>query len=449
MSLEIPPRGARGDGPAALARLLPGVALALIVAAPVSAALDIETVMREAAATHPRVAARRALADAARARASTAGAWESPLVELGVENVPQGGGFDRDPMTMKVVGVVQRIPLNRVDHRAEAQGERAELEMVRVTRNQIMGEAFAAYAAAFHAGERASRAEAHRALMDRLVQAARARYESARGRLEDVLRAEAERGRLLADVANFRAEERAARARLDALRGGPVPSGGALATPPRAAVPEDGQVWLAAVTADQPRLRELEARAESYRLGGASARRWAWPDLELRGFWGLRGALADGSSTAHGGPAVEDQDDMFSATVAFKVPLFAGQREIAEGREMDAMARVAEAERWQALLALRQEVTEAHAMALAAQQAAALLADTVLVVQRRALDASWAAYGSGASDMWRALEAAHALYGEEIALERTREGLAGAQGRLIALTGRGDLVGVSLPAGEE
>jgi outer membrane protein TolC len=63
------------------------------------------------------------------------------------------------------------------------------------------------------------------------------------------------------------------------------------------------------------------------------------------------------------------------------------------------------------------------------------------------VDASWAAYGAGTTDLWRVLEATHALYGEEIALTRARQDLARAAAAMLSLTGRGDLLGVAVPAG--
>jgi outer membrane protein TolC len=90
-------------------------------------------------------------------------------------------------------------------------------------------------------------------------------------------------------------------------------------------------------------------------------------------------------------------------------------------------------------------VRAAHATAAAAQRTVGLLADTVVVAQRRAVDASWAAYGAGATDLWRVFEATHALYNEEIALTRARQELARAGARMLSVSARGDLLGVRLP----
>jgi outer membrane protein TolC len=136
---------------------------------------------------------------------------------------------------------------------------------------------------------------------------------------------------------------------------------------------------------------------------------------------------------------------MWSASVEFMLPIFAAQREISEGSEMDALARASEAELRAARLDLRQQVLAAHAQALADQRTVALLADTVLAIQRRAVEASWSSYRVGSSDLWRVFEAMHSLYGEDVAMARARQDLAHTQARLLAITARGDLLGVSTP----
>ena len=402
-------------------------------------ALDLETALGQVAAANPTLAARRAMVEAARRRVAPAGAWPSPMVEFGAINVPTSGHFDMDPMTMKMAGVSQRVPVfggNRLARRSVVEALHAETAAARMTHFEILGMAWEAYADAHYAGELEKHADAHQTVMNRMVQSARTRYESGNGRLEDVLRAEAERARSLVDLAGFRAEGRAARARLDALRGvAPVGSVESLSPPPATRVPDQPDTWVAAVEPSHPRLREMDAQVNRYRFAARAARRMVWPDVELRGSYGRRETLVGGIA----------QDNMFNATVGFMLPIFAAQRELSEGAEMDAMARASEAERRAAEIELREQVSSAWAAAAAAQRTVSLLADTVVATQRRAVDASWVSYSAGATDLWRVFEATHSLYSEEISLTRAHQDLARAQARLLALTGRGDLLGVALP----
>ena len=405
-----------------------------------AAALDLEGAFRQVAAANPTLAARSAMVEASRRRVAPAGAWASPMVELGVVNVPTNGRLDMDMMTMKMVGLSQRVPLfgaNRLARGAANAEVGAESAAAEMTAFEIYGMAWQAYADAYYAGELARLADVHGTVMDHMVQSARVRYESGNGRLDDVLSAQAEQARSFVDLTTFRGEERAARARLDALRG-VMATGGAdsLLPPPTVTIPASPDAWLAAVAPSHPRLREQQAHVDHYRLSARAARRMTWPDLELRGSYGWREPLQ----------GLYPQDNMFSASVGFMLPIFAGARERSEAAAMDAMARASESERTAAELELRAQVAGAHATAVAAQRTVGLLADTVVTTQRRASDASWVSYRAGTTDLWRVFESTHMLYSEEIALLRARQELAHAQAQMLSLTGRGDLLGVALPS---
>jgi outer membrane protein TolC len=424
------------------------IVLAVPMVAPRSSrALDLAGALRDVSTANPTLVARSAMVDAARGRAGAAGAWFAPRLEVGVLNVPTTGGFDADPMTMKMIGVTQRLPVfgpQGLAHDAAREDVTRESATGTLTDYELLGMAWEAYADARLGGELARIAEQHGELMERLVQAARARFESGNGRLDDLLRSQVERATTLGDRVAFRAEEGSARAQLDALRGvapGAIAAaGGAPDTlaPVPAPVATTVDAWLAAITPDHPRLRGLSAEASGYRFSARAARRSAWPDLELHAAYGFRQALA--------GPAGPiPQDDMFSATVGLTLPILSGGREHGEGDALDAMARVRDAEQRSAELELRREVVAAHLEAEAQARTEALLADTVITTLERAVDASWTGYRAGTMDLWRVFESAHALYGDEIALVRARQARARAESRLVALTGRTDLLGVALP----
>lgn len=421
-----------------------GLVLCAVAVAPRPApALDLPEALRQAASANPTLAARSAMVEAARRRVAPAGAWPAPMLELGVVNVPTNRQFNMDPMTMKMLGVAQRVPVfgsNRLARRAAREGVARETADAEMTRFEVLGATWEAYADARHAAELAVAAEGHIAVMDRLVQSARARFESGQGRLEDLLRSQAERANTVRDVAMFQAEERNARARLDALRG--IAPGGEADTlaPSPVTAATALEPWRASIGPDHPRLRAMASEATRYRYSARAARRMSWPDLELRASYGWREPLLQ---PGHGTSL--EQDNMFSASVGFMLPIFAGSRERSEGAEMDAMARATEAERQAVELELLRQVVAAHADAAAARRTVGLLADTVTAVQHRALEASWTSYRAGTTDLWRVFESTHALYSEEIALIRARQELARAEARLVSLTGRADLLGVALP----
>jgi outer membrane protein, heavy metal efflux system len=413
------------------------------VAAPAPAA-TLEATLARVAERNPMLRARDAEVEAARARATRAGAWPAPMAMAGVVNVPTRGGFDMDAMTMKMLGVSQRLPLfgaNRLARSAALQAANADTASRSALRRELLGRAWDAYAEAYAAGERQRIAEAHRGEMERMVAAARARYESGRGRLEDLMRTESEAARVLADAAAYRGEEAAARAELAALTDA-APDTTRLEQPPAPIVIAGLDTWRRALE-DHPRLVAWTATERSRELSARAARRMRWPDLELAFSWGFREPLDFGHGTH-----LVDQDDMWTATAEFMLPLFAGSREGAESREMTAMARAAAAERDAAGLELERSLAAAHARALAVAQATRLSVETVVPAQRRTLQASWSGYESGVGDLLGVLDVAHGLYQEELAAATRRRELCRAHAELLALTGRADLLGVTISAPE-
>ncbi|MGH7742342.1 MAG: TolC family protein, partial [Candidatus Eiseniibacteriota bacterium] len=185
--------------------------LTLWLATPRSAdALSLDRALREAAAANPTLASRRDMAEAANCRIAPAGAWISPVAEIGAINVPVGGGFGSDPMTMKTIGIEQRVPVfgsNGLSRRSAEAAARAQGAAVQSAGYSIYAAVWEAYADAYYAGQLRALSFDPRGDMEQLVRSARARYESGSGRLDDVLRAEAEQARSLSDLAGYEGEE--------------------------------------------------------------------------------------------------------------------------------------------------------------------------------------------------------------------------------------------------
>jgi outer membrane protein TolC len=431
-------------------RAAAGLAVAWAVAFPIrpAHALDLAQVLEQVSLQSPNLAMRAAMVDAAGRRVQTAGVWTGPELMFGVENVPTNPlAFNRDPMTMQTIELRQRIPISPtrgLRKGAASEGVAAAQAELTLARYQQWGMAWEEYANAYFADVLAAEAEQHRGVMNRIVAAARTQYESGRGRLDAVLRAETERAHIAADAAMYRGEEQVARTRLDAVRGMPGAPADPLAPPPQ---PSVASVEPFLLDTGHPQLAAAEARARGYQQSAKASRRMRWPDLDLRVMYGFRDEVPVSSTTAHpGGPAVteygkEKLDDMVSASIGFMLPLPNGQGS-AEAEEWEAMARLSEAERREASLMLEQDIRSAHATARASERLVGILADTVLVAGRRAVDAAWSSYEAGTIDLWQVLEASHALYEQEVALVKARRELAHAQARLVALTGRTELLGV-------
>ena len=94
--------------------ILIAVALVFMPAVAKTAAADslrIENVAFEAVQNNNRAAAARYMETAAREKIGPAGAWNDPMLMIGVTSLPTSFDFKMDPMTMKMIGISQSIPI--------------------------------------------------------------------------------------------------------------------------------------------------------------------------------------------------------------------------------------------------------------------------------------------------------------------------------------------------
>jgi outer membrane protein TolC len=156
------------------------------------AALTLDEALRQAEREAPSLAAQAAQVEASRNSAIPAGALPDPKLLLGLQNVPiegdNRGRFDREPMTMQMVGVMQEVP-NRAKRRARvdvarAGVERATLEQ-RVERLKVRRQTALAWISALAVEEKLALFQTLYAENDLLVKAVRARLAGGRGQPAD------------------------------------------------------------------------------------------------------------------------------------------------------------------------------------------------------------------------------------------------------------------------
>src|SRR5512138_3704629 len=129
------------------------LAIAALAAAPALAqdARDpqLRALLAEAAANNPDLRAAQREVDAARNRVAPAEALDDPMLEAGVVNLPaQSRSFTREDMTMKMIGLTQRLPYpgKRGLRRDVAEREAASAEHnLRETGNRVRRDVKNAY----------------------------------------------------------------------------------------------------------------------------------------------------------------------------------------------------------------------------------------------------------------------------------------------------------------
>jgi outer membrane protein TolC len=172
-------------------RLLAGALAAVLFSLPV-AALTLDEALRQAEREAPSLAAQAAQVDSLRNSAIPAGALPDPKLLLGLQNVPvegdNRGRFDREPMTMQMVGVMQEVP-NRAKRQARvdvarAGVERATLEQ-RVERLKVRRQTALAWISSLAVEEKLALFQTLYGENDLLVKAVRARLAGGRGQPAD------------------------------------------------------------------------------------------------------------------------------------------------------------------------------------------------------------------------------------------------------------------------
>jgi outer membrane protein TolC len=392
-----------------IAYCIAAAVLALPVAAQEPADAQLAALLAEAAQHNPDLQAARREASAARSRISPAGALDDPMLEAGVLNYPvESRSFKTEDMTMKMIGVTQRLPypgkraLRRDVAEREAQAAERNLEELA---NRVRRDVQVAYYELAYVDESLRLAERNRRTLEQYLSIAEARYGVGQGSQADVLKAQTQVSKMLEELIKLGRERPTLEAELNRAAGRAT-APAAINPPPAHArdVALDFEELRAAARAKRPQLLAQERMKERSLKAVELARKDYYPDFDVRISYGQRDNAAD-----------MRREDMLSFTVAINLPVW---------RESKRDPRVAEAEamRDQASSMYQARLNELDAM-LRQQVAAAgqalksvRLYETGLLPQARlTADASLAAYRVGRVDFFTLLDSRMTVFNAETA----------------------------------
>lgn len=294
--------------------------------------LRVDEVIRDVIRQNNRVAAARYMETAALAKVGPAGAWDDPMLMIGVTNLPTSFDFGMDPMTMKIVGLSQNIPYAGQKgfqaKTARAEAEAATQDRYAMEVDLVMAARFA-FADLYYRSRSLSDLASQYELMDQVVASARAKLMTNQANYDEVLWAEAELGRLQTQLLEAEHMVDEALYNLNILRGFDViTSTPPLAGPTPVALPQTPDDWLAAARQYYPPLQKLIRQSEGYGYAGAAARRMSWPMLGLSAIYAFRS-----------GTEMEKRDDMVSLQANISLPFFAGRQQKKMAASMEAMRK--------------------------------------------------------------------------------------------------------------
>jgi outer membrane protein TolC len=391
-----------------------------------------DSLVSRALAANPQLRAAEAHAAAERSRIAPAGAWPDLMLMAGIQNLPlsreAGAGHvaavGPDPMTMKMIGVVQTVPypgktsLRSAVARAQAEAADARFAMLR---RDVKRAVLDAYYDVATARSSLSIIERQQQVATSVLPAAEARYVAGTAAQADVLKARTEAALLVEERNRMLQLERSALARLNALLDQPPNTPvAAQAFPVDLAEPKslsslDSLTAIALQT--NPRLRERRAVIGAQIAQAELAQRDYLPDFDVSVQYGQRDRLPD----------------MITATIGIPLPIQRGRKQTALARAAGFDLTSAEAELRSEENELRAEIARTHA-AVERDRANLELLDRAILPQARATFASASAsYQSGRGELLNVLDAMRALFATETMRVRTLAELAKSVTELQAL----------------
>ncbi len=299
-----------------------------------SDSLRMEQVVYDVVRHNDRVTAMRYMEKAAEAKAKSTGAWDDPMLMVGVNNLPTSFDFKMDPMTMKMLGLSQNIPYAGQKGLQEKAAQ-AEAAMAKQDRQEQELELAIAAKLAFYDLFFSLRAidllMKQIEVMQDVVASVKSRVATSQTNPEDAAAAQVDLWRLQTQLMPAAHAVESAQYDLNTLRGlptgKPVP---APQTPMFAELPENAEALVVAAREYYPPLKKLTEQASGYAFSAAAARRMLWPMLSLSGNYNFR-ASTD----------MEKRDNMVGFQATISLPIFSRRQQRAMAQSMDLMKQSA------------------------------------------------------------------------------------------------------------
>ncbi|HEX8874370.1 MAG TPA: TolC family protein [Nitrosospira sp.] len=363
----------------------------------------------EALENNPEIQAALRAREAARQRIAPAEALDDPVLEAGVINAPLASSpFNREDMTMKMIGLSQRLPFpGKRGLRKDVAARDAEAveHGYKETVNRVARDIKTAY---FDLGltlEKTRLAERNKRILEEFLHIAEDHYETGRGSQADVLKAQTQVSRMVDELLRFARERLALEAELiralgrDATVAAPVP-----ASPQLREESLDMESLRETALTQRPQLQALRSIVARNEKAVDLAHRNYYPDLDVRLSYGQRDNMLDGSR----------RPDMVTLTMAINLPVWRENKlapRVSEALAMRDQARsLHEAQRNEVSAGLRQQTAAAEQNL----QSARLYQTAILPQARLTVEAALAAYRVNRVDFLTLLDSQMTVFTYEI-----------------------------------
>ena len=379
--------------------------------------LRIERVITDILRHNDRAAAARYMEQASQAKVGPAGAWDDPMLMLGVVNVPTSFDFKMDDMTMKMLGLSQKIPYageKGLQSKAAQMEAAASTEDRRAMELALTTSAKFAYYDLYYRIKTLEDLKKQHELLEQVVVSATAKLQTNQAGQDEVLAAQADLWRLESMIQSAETELASARYTLNSLRG----LDGNTIMPPLAApsnldIPDRPDQWLAQASQNYPPLQKLKWQSESYSFSAAASQRMRWPMLDLSANIGLR----------ESGP-MGPRDNMVGIQATLSLPIFAGRQQKQMARSMQAMQKSADAESFQLLREVQANMLALHDRAQRLSNSLSLYRGKIIPAAEDAYRSALAGYTSNRTTFIALLNYSVAIYRDRITANQLADDLA-------------------------
>ncbi len=369
------------------------------VADPILAGLIDESLARR-----PELRQAEALVRAERERVPQAGAFQDPVLSLGLQN-DGFKGIQIGKMETSYWQVMVTQPITwpgKRGLRSDVASSGVRLAEASAARARLTAEADVrrAYLDLLLVRDRLALLTKLEALWLKAEGLARSRYETGEGAQSDILRAQLERNRLRQRRWALLAEERTRLQGVNRLRAHPLdepfPTSASIATQ---ALPElpTAEAALADAEARSPELSQARIQAERSTQQVAVAQRDRYPDLALTAAIMPRGGL----------------DPMWSAGLSLTLPLFSGSKQSRVVAESQARAAAGQGAAEAVLQVLRLRVQDRLAQLANLLESATLYREGLIVQSQATADSTLGQYRVGRVTFASVLEAIAGVIGDE------------------------------------
>lgn len=369
----------------------------------------LRRLLADALRNNPEIKALDSEQQAAQSRIAPAGALDDPMLEAGIVNLPvESLRFNREDMTMKMIGLSQRLPYpGKRELREQVAAKEAGVigfnrqEVV----NRVIRDVKLSYFDLAFAVESARLVQNNRIVLEQFLRVAESRYAVGQATQADVLKAQTQLSKMLDEASRVGRERLTIEAEL--VRAIGRYESLANVVPPMPEIAEvtfDLDALQKQARGSRPQLAALQSSIERGEKALELARKEYLPDFDVRFQYGQRDRTSDGLR----------REDMVSLIVAINLPVW---------RQNKRDPRVAEAQamRDQALSMYKAQENELDAklrqqIAVAEQSRRSLrLYDTGILPQSRlAVEAALSAYRVNRIDLLTLLDNRMTVYGFEL-----------------------------------